>query len=74
MEVAFAAAAAALQTQITITSNAFQTAAESVAYFSAPTAGQLSPSTISDCFRTNIPHMPFPLRKVTGKCFCLSSA
>lgn len=43
VELAFAAAAAALETQITITWNAFQSAAESVAYSSAPTARQLSP-------------------------------
>lgn len=62
------------KTQITITWNAFQSAAESVAYFSAPTARQLAPSTFSACCCSNIPHMPFPLRKVSGKCFRLSSA
>lgn len=72
VELAFAAAAAALETQITITWNAFQSAAESVAYSSAPTARQLSPQPFY--FFSHIPHMPVCLRKVTGKCFCLSSA
>lgn len=50
VDLAFAAAAAALETQITITWNAFQSAAESVAYSSAPTARQLSPQPFLPVF------------------------
>lgn len=52
--------------------------AESVAYFSAPTARQLSPRLPPDNFLPvslpNIPHSPPTQLKVTGKCFRLSSA